>query len=91
MAKAKSRVNQAGNYTKPTMRKNLFQKLKPGPREVIQGNGRHEKPSCLRLSIKRLEEDTETRWHTVINCSIITRIQETSDRWIRIQQMSEPA
>ena len=28
--KAKSRVNEAGNYTKPTMRKRLFQKIKAG-------------------------------------------------------------
>ena len=28
--KAKSRVNEAGNYTKPTMRKNLFNKIKSG-------------------------------------------------------------
>ena len=27
---SKSRVNQAGNYTKPTMRKNLFNKIKAG-------------------------------------------------------------
>ena len=26
--KAKSKVNAAGNYTKPTMRKNLFKKIK---------------------------------------------------------------
>jgi hypothetical protein len=26
----KSRVNEAGNYTKPTMRKNLFNKIKAG-------------------------------------------------------------
>ena len=25
-----SRVNEAGNYTKPTMRKNLFNKIKAG-------------------------------------------------------------
>ena len=30
MAKTKSRVNEAGNYTKPTMRKNLFNKIKAG-------------------------------------------------------------
>ena len=29
-AKSKSRVNEAGNYTKPTMRKNLFNKIKAG-------------------------------------------------------------
>mgnify|MGYP005681507069 CR=1 FL=1 len=27
---AKSRVNEAGNYTKPTMRKALFQRIKAG-------------------------------------------------------------
>ena len=30
MAKNKSKVNQAGNYTKPTMRKNLFNRIKAG-------------------------------------------------------------
>jgi len=29
-AKKKSSVNAAGNYTKPTMRKNLFNKIKAG-------------------------------------------------------------
>ena len=28
--KPKSRVNEAGNYTKPKMRKRLFQKIKAG-------------------------------------------------------------
>ena len=28
--KSKSKVNQAGNYTKPTMRKRLFNKIKAG-------------------------------------------------------------
>ena len=28
--KAKSKVNQSGNYTKPTMRKNLFNRIKAG-------------------------------------------------------------
>tara|TARA_B100001287_G_C22649460_1_gene514435 strand:- start:491 stop:673 length:183 start_codon:yes stop_codon:yes gene_type:complete len=28
--KSKSRVNEAGNYTKPTMRKRLFQRIKAG-------------------------------------------------------------
>jgi len=30
--KPKSRVNEAGNYTKPTMRKRLFESIKAGPR-----------------------------------------------------------
>ena len=29
-SKKKSTVNKAGNYTKPTMRKNLFNKIKAG-------------------------------------------------------------
>jgi len=29
-AKPKSKVNQAGNYTKPTMRKRLFESIKAG-------------------------------------------------------------
>ena len=28
--KSKSRVNEAGNYTKPTMRKRLFEQIKAG-------------------------------------------------------------
>lgn len=30
MKKNKSTVNKAGNYTKPTMRKNLFSRIKAG-------------------------------------------------------------
>ena len=30
MAEKKSRVNEAGNYTKPEMRKRLFQSIKSG-------------------------------------------------------------
>ncbi len=30
MAKPKSKVNASGNYTKPTMRKKLFNKIKAG-------------------------------------------------------------
>ena len=30
MTKRKSTVNKAGNYTKPTMRKNLFNRIKAG-------------------------------------------------------------
>ncbi len=29
-SKSKSKVNEAGNYTKPTMRKNLFEAIKAG-------------------------------------------------------------
>jgi len=36
-----SRVNEAGNYTKPGMRKSLFKKV------VRQGNGPRGKHKCL--------------------------------------------
>jgi len=53
-------VNAAGNYTKPTMRKNLFNKIKAGSKEVVQANGRHERRRCLLSSIKRMVEAIET-------------------------------
>lgn len=34
--KAKSKVNQAGNYTKPGMRKRLFESIKA---QAVQGTG----------------------------------------------------
>jgi hypothetical protein len=36
MAKSKSKVNAAGNYTKPEMRKRLFNKIKA---QDVQGTG----------------------------------------------------
>ena len=44
--KAKSRVNEAGNYTKPTMRKRLFQRIKAVARVVHPDNGLHVKLKC---------------------------------------------
>ena len=44
--KSKSRVNEAGNYTKPTMRKNLLIKLKQVLKEVVLGNGLDAKRKC---------------------------------------------
>ena len=40
--KPKSKVNEAGNYTKPTMRKALFNKIKAGfqGRQASQWSGR---------------------------------------------------
>lgn len=35
--KKKSTVNAAGNYTKPTMRKNLFNKIKAGKQHASHG------------------------------------------------------
>lgn len=37
MAATKSKVNEAGNYTKSTMRKNLFEKIKAGTKGGAAG------------------------------------------------------
>ncbi len=41
MAAKKSKVNAAGNYTKPTMRKNLVAKVKAGSKGGKPGHGKH--------------------------------------------------
>lgn len=46
-SKSKSRVNEAGNYTKPTMRKNLFNKIKAGSRGGRPGQWSARKAQLL--------------------------------------------
>lgn len=46
MVKPKSKVNSAGNYTKPTMRKALFEKLRPAAREATRVSGRRARRRC---------------------------------------------
>jgi len=46
-AKAESKVNEAGNYTKPTMRKNLFNKIKAGTRGGKAGQWSARKAQLL--------------------------------------------
>ena len=45
--KTKSRVNEAGNYTKPTMRKRLFQKIKAGSKGGKPGQWSARKAQML--------------------------------------------
>ena len=45
--KTKSRVNEAGNYTKPTMRKNLFNKIKAGSKGGKPGQWSARKAQIL--------------------------------------------
>ena len=45
--KTKSRVNEAGNYTKPTMRKNLFKKIKAGSKGGAPGQWSARKAQML--------------------------------------------
>lgn len=49
----KSRVNQAGNYTKPGLRKRLFQKLMRGNKGGNPGQWSARKAQMLALAYKR--------------------------------------
>ena len=51
-AKAKSRVNEAGNYTKPELRKRLFQKIKAGGKGGKPGQWSARKAQMLEKQYK---------------------------------------
>ena len=60
--KKKSTVNEAGNYTKPTMRKRLFKQDYSGElRAAKQDSGAHERLRCLPSNTKKQEEVTNER------------------------------
>lgn len=50
--KAKSRVNEAGNYTKPTMRKRLFSQIKAGSKGGSRGQWTARKAQMLARKYK---------------------------------------
>ena len=50
--KTKSRVNEAGNYTKPTMRKRLFEKIKRGSKGGKAGQCSARKAQMLAREYK---------------------------------------
>lgn len=50
---AKSKVNAAGNYTKPTMRKNLFNKIKTGSKGGDPGEWSARKAQLLASQYKK--------------------------------------
>jgi len=50
--KTKSKVNEAGNYTKPTMRKNLFNKIKAGTKGGKAGQWSARKAQMLAKAYK---------------------------------------
>ena len=50
--KPKSRVNEAGNYTKPSMRKRLFEKIKAGSRGGKPGQWSARKAQLLAKEYK---------------------------------------
>lgn len=51
--KAKSRVNEAGNYTKPTMRKRLFNSIKAGTKGGKAGQWSARKAQMLAAAYKK--------------------------------------
>jgi|TARA_R110002167_G_C12615476_1_gene646282 hypothetical protein len=51
--KAKSRVNEAGNYTKPTMRKRLFNSIKAGTKGGKAGQWSARKAQMLAVAYKK--------------------------------------
>tara|TARA_E500000318_G_scaffold100988_1_gene104133 strand:- start:272 stop:481 length:210 start_codon:yes stop_codon:yes gene_type:complete len=51
--KSKSKVNEAGNYTKPALRKRLFEKIKAGSRGGKPGQWSARKAQLLALEYKK--------------------------------------
>ena len=49
----KSRVNEAGNYTKPAMRKRLFNEIKAGGKGGKTGQGSARKAQLLATRYKK--------------------------------------
>ena len=51
--KRKSRVNEAGNYTKPALRKRIFNRIKAGNKGGRAGQWSARKAQMLALAYKR--------------------------------------
>ncbi len=51
--KKKSRVNEAGNYTKPTMRKRLFNQIKAGTKGGNAGQWSARKAQLLAVRYRK--------------------------------------
>jgi len=52
-SKAKSKVNESGNYTKPTLRKQIFQRIKSGTKGGKSGQWSARKAQMLALAYKK--------------------------------------
>lgn len=51
--KAKSKVNEAGNYTKPGMRKRMFERIKAGTKGGDPGEWSARKAQLLAIEYKK--------------------------------------
>jgi len=61
-AKPKSKVNEAGNYTKPGMRKALFNKIKAGSKGGDPGEWSARKAQLLAVQYKKAGGGYK-QWH----------------------------
>jgi hypothetical protein len=52
-SKPKSKVNESGNYTKPTMRKQLFERIKQGTKGGKSGQWSARKAQMLAIAYKK--------------------------------------
>jgi hypothetical protein len=52
-SRTKSKVNQAGNYTKPSLRKRLFQQIKAGKKGGKAGQWSARKAQLLAVKYKK--------------------------------------
>ena len=52
-SKPKSKVNESGNYTKPSLRKQLFQRIKQGTKGGKSGQWSARKAQMLALAYKK--------------------------------------
>tara|TARA_X000001316_G_C912715_1_gene27690 strand:+ start:333 stop:617 length:285 start_codon:yes stop_codon:yes gene_type:complete len=59
--KSKSRVNEAGNYTKPELRKRLFNRIKAGSKGGKPGQWSARKAQMLALAYKKAGGGYTTR------------------------------
>jgi hypothetical protein len=62
--KYRSKVNEAGNYTKPGMRKRLFNRIKAGSKGGKPGQWSARKAQMLAKAYKSLKKWTKQKWRT---------------------------
>ena len=67
--KKKSTVNAAGNYTKPALRKRIFNRIKAGGKGGAPGQWSARKAQMLHQPTKKQVEDTEVNGQKV-DCKV---------------------
>ena len=60
--KSKSKVNEAGNYTKPELRKSLFKKIKAGSKGGDPGEWSARKAQLLAAEYKKAGGGYKNYW-----------------------------